>query len=479
MIYRFGPFELDEQGELVAPGAPVAIQPKPLALLAPLLRERDRVVPQDELFEALWPGDGGDPGSLHARGLRRAPRDRRHPPGPRSSAVSRVAATASARTRCAVEADAGRRPRRTAAPEPVRRPRRALGHPARGVRAAWPRPAKRRSRSSRVLRASARPGSSRSSAADDGAARARSCSRAARATARACRPSGSGPRCCASCSAHADGPRPCARSPRHERAGGAGSRARCSHALWAPSRPAHARAEPLPALRRASRARSTAASGAGRSLDLASRTCSGPAPASLRLLEHLAYETCARAAAAGRDARDERGSAARPGDARSDVLRSAGALRGGRAAAASRAPQVAHCSQARARPPGAGRADLRALRPHRGRAALLREALRLLAERGESQRAGARSPAGGIAPRAGARPDPPPARRVSRRPAPASRPPRCWGASSPLAVARRWRALPRAGGARPARRGGSAGVIEEARGGAGLRFTHALFQEAV
>ncbi len=56
MIYRFGAFELDEQaGELRRGGEVVSLQPKPFALLCLLVRERDRIVTQDELFEALWP----------------------------------------------------------------------------------------------------------------------------------------------------------------------------------------------------------------------------------------------------------------------------------------------------------------------------------------------------------------------------------------------------------------------------------------
>jgi DNA-binding winged helix-turn-helix (wHTH) protein len=73
MIYRFGRFELDEDaGELRAAGTPVAIQPKPLALLLLLVKERHRVLSQDELMEALWPGTSVTSGSLtravsHAR----------------------------------------------------------------------------------------------------------------------------------------------------------------------------------------------------------------------------------------------------------------------------------------------------------------------------------------------------------------------------------------------------------------------------
>jgi len=75
MIYRFGSpgsgpraghqYELDDEaGELRRDGVAVAVQPKPLALLALLLRERQRVVRLDELFDALWPGVAVTPSSL-------------------------------------------------------------------------------------------------------------------------------------------------------------------------------------------------------------------------------------------------------------------------------------------------------------------------------------------------------------------------------------------------------------------------------
>ena len=66
MLYQFGPYELDEaRGELRREGKPVGIQPKPLALLALLLRERERVVPADEILETLWPDTVVTPGSLN------------------------------------------------------------------------------------------------------------------------------------------------------------------------------------------------------------------------------------------------------------------------------------------------------------------------------------------------------------------------------------------------------------------------------
>jgi DNA-binding winged helix-turn-helix (wHTH) protein len=65
-LFRFGTYELDEErGELRREGRPIAIQPKPLALLALLLRERDRVVPADELLKTLWPDTVVTPGSLN------------------------------------------------------------------------------------------------------------------------------------------------------------------------------------------------------------------------------------------------------------------------------------------------------------------------------------------------------------------------------------------------------------------------------
>ena len=56
MIFAFGEFELDEeQWELRRAGAPIAVQPKTLALLFYLVRARERVVPNDELLDRVWP----------------------------------------------------------------------------------------------------------------------------------------------------------------------------------------------------------------------------------------------------------------------------------------------------------------------------------------------------------------------------------------------------------------------------------------
>lgn len=55
-IYRFGPCELDEaRRALTAHGQEIRLQPRVLDLLCYLVRHRDRVVPKDELLEALWP----------------------------------------------------------------------------------------------------------------------------------------------------------------------------------------------------------------------------------------------------------------------------------------------------------------------------------------------------------------------------------------------------------------------------------------
>lgn len=64
-IYRFGDFELRPGTcQLVRRGRPVAIQPKPLALLRYLIAHRDRVVPRDELLAEVWPGVRVNPQAL-------------------------------------------------------------------------------------------------------------------------------------------------------------------------------------------------------------------------------------------------------------------------------------------------------------------------------------------------------------------------------------------------------------------------------
>ncbi len=66
MIYRFGSYELDvAAGELRRVGGErIDVQPKPLALLELLIRERARIVSADEILDALWPGVAVTPSSL-------------------------------------------------------------------------------------------------------------------------------------------------------------------------------------------------------------------------------------------------------------------------------------------------------------------------------------------------------------------------------------------------------------------------------
>jgi len=65
LIFRFGPFELDDgSGDLLQDGKPVRLQPKPLALLRILVVEHHRVVPTEELQAALWPDTTVTPSSL-------------------------------------------------------------------------------------------------------------------------------------------------------------------------------------------------------------------------------------------------------------------------------------------------------------------------------------------------------------------------------------------------------------------------------
>ncbi len=53
---RFGDYELDEaRNELRRGGSRIELQPKPLQLLFYLARNRDRVVPDRELFDEVWP----------------------------------------------------------------------------------------------------------------------------------------------------------------------------------------------------------------------------------------------------------------------------------------------------------------------------------------------------------------------------------------------------------------------------------------
>src|SRR5262247_1459057 len=55
--FKFGPCELDEaRRSLYAHGREIRLQPRVFDLLCYLIRHRERVVPKDELLDALWPG---------------------------------------------------------------------------------------------------------------------------------------------------------------------------------------------------------------------------------------------------------------------------------------------------------------------------------------------------------------------------------------------------------------------------------------
>src|SRR4029434_1801577 len=57
MTHRFQGFEIDEATrELRAAGRVLTLQPRVFDLLVCLAKNRDRVVPKEELLEAVWPG---------------------------------------------------------------------------------------------------------------------------------------------------------------------------------------------------------------------------------------------------------------------------------------------------------------------------------------------------------------------------------------------------------------------------------------
>ena len=57
MVHRFPTFEIDEEKRELRAGARVlGVQPRVFDLLTYLARNRDRVVPKDELLDALWAG---------------------------------------------------------------------------------------------------------------------------------------------------------------------------------------------------------------------------------------------------------------------------------------------------------------------------------------------------------------------------------------------------------------------------------------
>ncbi|WP_432838429.1 alpha/beta fold hydrolase [Dactylosporangium sp. CA-092794] len=69
-IYYFGQFELDPAGRRLRQDArPVSVEPRAFALLCYLVEHRDRVVPRQELIDAVWNGEPATDAAL-ATGLR-------------------------------------------------------------------------------------------------------------------------------------------------------------------------------------------------------------------------------------------------------------------------------------------------------------------------------------------------------------------------------------------------------------------------
>ena len=57
MIYRFGIYELDTSTfELMAKGARIPVEPLVFDLIAFLIKNRERLISRQELFDSLWHG---------------------------------------------------------------------------------------------------------------------------------------------------------------------------------------------------------------------------------------------------------------------------------------------------------------------------------------------------------------------------------------------------------------------------------------
>ena len=82
MKLRFGPFVLDQDGQLFATGEPRHLTPKALALLQLLIEQRPRAVSKEEILERLWPGTFVAASNLPAlvNEVRAALGDERRPP---------------------------------------------------------------------------------------------------------------------------------------------------------------------------------------------------------------------------------------------------------------------------------------------------------------------------------------------------------------------------------------------------------------
>jgi TolB-like protein len=68
VIYQFSDCSLNcQRQELVRAGAPVAVEPQVFRLIVHLIKNRDRVVSKDELFEVIWEGRIVSDGTLNTR----------------------------------------------------------------------------------------------------------------------------------------------------------------------------------------------------------------------------------------------------------------------------------------------------------------------------------------------------------------------------------------------------------------------------
>ena len=402
MIFRFGTYELDEEaGELRRGGEPGRDPAEALRAAAASCCASASASSRRRALRAALAGRRGDAELADARRLRGAPRDRRH--APRRDPAERRAARLSLRGRRASRSmrrpRAGRRPgpRREAA----RRPSSAARRSSRRLREAFG--------EARAGRGGVAAGDGPARHRQDAARRARS-PRSAPAAARSVlvgpRARGRGrarPLALGAGAAPAAGRRP--------RRRGAGARSpaprRSSWTCCPSSRPGAAAdaatrrapgAESLPVLRRR-RARARVAA-RRRPLVVVLEDLQWAGPASLRLLEHLALRGRGRAAPRRGDACATEPARERALERTPRAAAPAAALRARSRCAASRAARWRRCSSRALGRPAPPDLTSELFARTEGVPLFLREALRLLAERGELRHPGARAALGGDAARA-------------------------------------------------------------------------------